>query len=278
MPLRKKILIALIILFAAVFLVCAFLLGKYLFESMQSKQVYDELASLVEDAMPTNAPTLPPDPEKPTDPPTEPPSPYVEVTDPRTGAQRSILREYAEVYTRNPDLVGWLKIDGTVINYPVMQTPDNPNYYLQRDFYGNYSAHGCLYAQENSNIATSSNITIYGHNMKDGSMFAALFNYGYYSFWQEHRYITFDTLTEHRTYEIFAVFDTTASEGEGFAYHTFVDGGEGAYNWFIDNCRALRYYNTGVSTQYGDQFITLSTCEYTQTNGRLVLVAKLIKE
>jgi sortase B len=278
MPLRKKILIALIILFAAIFLVCAFLLGKYLFESMQSKQVYDELASLVEDAMPTNAPTLPPDPEKPTDPPTEPPSPYVEVTDPRTGAQRSILREYAEVYTRNPDLVGWLKIDGTVINYPVMQTPDNPNYYLQRDFYGNYSAHGCLYAQENSNIATSSNITIYGHNMKDGSMFAGLFNYGYYGFWQEHRYITFDTLTEHRTYEIFAVFDTTASEGEGFAYHTFVDGGEGAYNWFIDNCRALRYYNTGVSTQYGDQFITLSTCEYTQTNGRLVLVAKLVKE
>ena len=278
MPLRKKILIALIILFAAVFLVCTFLIGKYLFESMQSKQVYDELANLVEDAMPTNAPTLPPDPEKPTDPPTEPPSPYVEVTDPRTGAQRSILREYAEVYTRNPDLVGWLKIDGTVINYPVMQTPDNPNYYLQRDFYGNYSAHGCLYAQENSNIATSSNITIYGHNMKDGSMFAGLFNYGYYSFWQEHRYITFDTLTEHRTYEIFAVFDTTASEGEGFAYHTFVDGGEGAYNWFIDNCRALRYYNTGVSTQYGDQFITLSTCEYTQTNGRLVLVAKLVKE
>ncbi len=280
MPLRKKILIALIIVFALTFLVCAFLIGKYLWESNQAKQVYDELAGLVEVAKPTDGPTQPPDPEKPTEPPTEPPSPYVEVTHPKTGQTVQILREYAEVFSRNSDLVGWLKIDGTVINYPVMQTPDSPDYYLKRDFYGNYSAHGCLYAQENCNVfSPSDNITIYGHNMKDGSMLSGIFNYASKAFWQEHPYITFDTISEHRTYEVFAVLDTTASEGQGFAYHTFVDADtEDHFNWFVNTCRYLSYYDTGVEVNYGDSFITLSTCEYTQANGRLILVAKLIKE
>ena len=275
---RKKILIALICVFAAIFLVCAFFLVKYFWESVQSKQVYDELAGLVEDAKPTQMPTPAPDPEQPTDPPTEPPSPYVEVVDPKTGQTISVLREYAEVYSRNSDLVGWLRIDGTPINYPVMQTPDSPDYYLKRDFYGNYSSHGCLYAQENCDVfAPSDNITIYGHNMRDGSMLAGIFSYVSPDFWQEHRYITFDTIYEHRTYEVFAIFGTTASEGQGFAYHTFVDAsGEGEFDWFVNNCGILRYYDTGVSVEYGDSFITLSTCEYSQTNGRLVLVAKLV--
>ena len=279
MPLKRAILIILIILFSAVFLFCAFQIGSYLWESMQSKQVYDELANMVEDAKPTNAPTLPPDPEKPTDPPTEPPSPYVEVTHPKTGQTVQVLREYAEVFSRNADLIGWLKIEGTAINYPVMQTPDNPNYYLQRDFYGNYSSHGCLYAKENCDVlAPSDNITIYGHNMRDGSMLSGIFAYTNREFGLEHRYITFDTITEHRTYEVFAVFGTTASEGEGFAYHTFVDAAsESEFYWFINNCGRLRYYDTGVEISYGDSFITLSTCEYSQANGRLVLVAKLIE-
>ncbi len=275
---KKGILITLICIFAAVFLVSAFFIGKYFWESAQSKQVYDALASLVSTAPPTQTPTPSAEPEQPTEAPTEPPSPYVEVTNPKTGEVISVLREYAEVYARNSDLVGWLKIEGTTINYPVMQTPDSPDYYLKRDFYGNYSSHGCLYAQENCDVAAPcDNITIYGHNMRDGSMFAGLFNYGYYDFWQNHKYITFDTLTEHRTYEVFAVFTTTASEGQGFAYHTFVEAGsESQFNWFVNNCRQLRFYDTGISVQYGDSFITLSTCEYTQTNGRWVLVAKLV--
>ena len=223
---------------------------------------------------------IPADPQAPTEPPAEPPSPYVEVSHPETGETIQVLREYAEVFIRNPDMIGWLKIDGTVINYPVMQTIDAPNYYLKRDFYGNYSAHGCLYAQENCNVlAPSDNITIYGHNMKDGSMFAGLFNFASKAFWQEHRYITFDTITQRRTYEVFAVFDTTASEGQGFAYHSFVDAyTQEHFDWFVNTCRQLSYYDTGVTANFGDSFITLSTCEYTQANGRLVLVAKLVEE
>ena len=113
--------------------------------------------------------------------------------------------------------------------------------------------------------------------MRDGSMFTQLKYYRQADFRNENPYIFFDTLTELHTYEIIAVFVTTASVGEGFSYHSFVDAeNEKDFNDFVAKCKKLALYDTGVSAEYGDKLICLSTCEYTRVNGRLVVVAKRI--
>lgn len=267
----------LIVIFAATFLVSAFLLIRYFWESRQVQSRYDDLAALVEQNMaPEPADTAPEGSQAPTD--ATEPSPLVEITDPVTGKTVSVLRQYAELYRMNSDLAGWLKIDGTMVNYPVMQTPESPDYYLKRSFDKAYSEHGCLYAREVCDLnAPSDNITIYGHHMRDGSMFGGLSRYKDQSYYESHSTLIFDTLTQSHTYEILAVFLTTASEGEGFHYHLFSDASDEAhYDEFVDTCKALSLYDTGVDAVYGDKLITLSTCDYTQTNGRLVLVAKRI--
>ena len=174
--------------------------------------------------------------------------------------------------------MGWIKIEGTKINYPVMQTPDFADYYLNRDFYGQPSVHGCIYVNETSDVfKPSDNLLIHGHRMKDGSMFALLHKYKDKKFWQDHPLITFDTISEHHTYQILAVFLTTTSVGKGFQYYKFIDAAsEAEYDAFVDRCKELSLYDTGVDAVYGDKLISLSTCEYSQSNGRLVVVAKRI--
>ena len=265
--LKKWMYNALIVLLAGVFVVSGVMLAAYWLESRQQAEAYDALAALVEQAAPA--------PDAPTDP-TATVSPWVSVTDPQTGAAVQVLPEYAQLYTMNSDLVGWICLPGTKLNYPVMQTPDSPDYYLKRDFYEKSSSHGCIYAKEDCDVAGGSdNITLYGHYMKDGSMFAPLGAYRKQDYWAQNRVIQFDTLQEHHTYEIFAVFVTTASVGQGFRYHTFVQADTAQeFDDFVSQCKALSLYDTGITPQYGDKLITLSTCEYTQTNGRLVVVAR----
>ena len=209
-----------------------------------------------------------------------PPAGTVALVHPETGEQAHVLPEFQELWLLNPDFVGWITIDGTHIDYPVVQSAVNKaDYYLKRDFYGKRTERGCIYAREQCDLLLpSDNITIYGHRMNDGTMFGDLGKYKRQSFWEDHRYVRFDTLWERGIYEIIAVFQTQAAGDDFFAYHTFVDAAsESEFYWFINNCGRLRYYDTGVEVNYGDSFITLSTCEYSQANGRLVLVAKLIE-
>ena len=186
-----------------------------------------------------------------------------------------MLPEYAALYEMNDDLVGWISIPGTRVDYPVMQTPDHTDYYLKRNFNQDHSEHGCIYIREACDIMEpSDNITIYGHNMLDGSMFAALHDYIDQETWEKNPLILFDNLYEYHTYEIFAVFKTTASMGKGFSYHQMVDAeSEEAFNDFIATCKDLSFYDTGITPVYGEKVICLSTCEYTLTNGRLVVAA-----
>lgn len=202
----------------------------------------------------------------------------VTVQDPDTGEEVQVMEEYAELYLLNNDVVGWIQIPDTVINYPVMHTPGWKDYYLHVDLYDEYSNHGSIYAREECDFLTpSDNVTIYGHNMKDGTMFAALRKYEDRSFWEDHQYIFLDTLTQRHIYQVICVFQTTASVGEGFGYHLFVDAADEAeYNEYISTCQSLAMYDTGLSAEYGDKLITLSTCVFNQTNGRLVVVAKRI--
>lgn len=183
---------------------------------------------------------------------------------------------YQELHAENPDMVGWLQIDGTKINYPVMQTTlDNPNYYLYRDFDKNDSIRGSIYAAEICDVfAPSDNITLFGHNMKDGSMFAYLGNYYEKSTWENNPMIFFDTLTESHVYQIFAVFKTSGTDNVGFAYHQMANAkDEAEFNQFVATCKELAFYDTGITPVYGDKLLCLSTCEYTIDNGRFVVAA-----
>lgn len=280
----------LLVIFAAVFAVCAYILVDYFLESRQQQGDFDELAALVGTRPQLVIPTEPENSESTQQtvdpnwggldltPNVDPNEGLIPINHPDTGELFYILPEYATVFMKNTDMVGWMTIPGTKINYPVMQTPDNKDYYLYRDFYKKSSTAGCLYVREECDVfAPSDNLTIYGHKKNDGTMFAALHNYKKKSFWEENRYFTFDTLKERQTFEVMSVFITTASVGEGFNYHLFVDAHtEKQFNEFVDTCKELALYDTGVDAQYGDKFITLSTCDFGRTNGRFVVVAKRV--
>lgn len=276
----KRILFyVILVLLIGVFLYSAYRLGSYILESVLTKGDYQDISNLHNEyTTPRPVITSPgdtqPDTGETTPPPITAPE-FVTINHPETGEEMKVLPEFAEIFLKNPDTVGWIAIPGTVIDYPVMQHPEHKDYYLQRDFNKKYNLHGCIYAREECDINTpSDNITMYGHRMQDGSMFAQLVNYTKESFYQKNRYIYFDTLTERHTYEIFAVFKTTATLGEGFRYHDFINAAdEAAFNRHISTCKRLSLYDTGITPVYGDKIITLSTCEYSQENGRLVIVA-----
>lgn len=231
--------------FATVFAVSAALLLWYGVKSHRQAAVYGRLAAAVQRADPT-------------------PTQAGEVTPPD---------EYRALSEENPDMVGWIRIDGTDIDYPVVQRVDEPNYYLKHDFAGRYTDFGCPFAQENCDVqAPSDNVILYGHNMKDGSMFSDLVRYQSRSFWETHRTIHFDTLTRRDEYEVLAVCRIAAN---AFAFHRFVDAADAMdFADYVAACKERALYDTGVNAQYGDKLLTLSTCEYSQENGRLLVVAK----
>ena len=232
---------------------CGYHIYNHYAHEAEQTEAFEEIAAIVEQAQTEdgNAPEVP-------------------LTE-----EENILTEYGELYLKNTDMVGWLSIAGTTLNYPVMQTPNEPNYYLKHNFEKEYSDLGTPYIQENCDLTGSDNLVIYGHHIKGGKMFGALNDYKSKSFYEEHKTILFDTLTEQAEYEIVAVFKTVAYSSEGFRYYDFVNAENAeAFDEYIAKCKELALYDTGVSAEYGDRLITLSTCEYSAQNGRLVVVAK----
>ncbi|MBQ3478451.1 MAG: class B sortase [Clostridia bacterium] len=183
------------------------------------------------------------------------------------------------LHERNPDCVAWITIEGTVIDYPVMYRPNPKNYYLHRDFNGNHASAGALFIAENCDPDDGDNVIIYGHHMNSGKMFAALNQYKKQSFYEEHRRIVYETLHGQETYEVMFAFTTPVYTGHDFEYYAFskANGAE-EYDAYISACRERALYDTGVTARYGDKLLTLSTCEYSQKNGRMVVVARKIDE
>ncbi len=192
----------------------------------------------------------------------------------------TVLDEYKTLYNKNKSLIGWIKIDDTNIDYPVMQSPD-PDYYLTHDFYQEYDKNGSIFLDPACDIVDrSTNLIIYGHHMKSGKMFGSLENYSRESFYQEHRYITFDTIYEKGTYEIMYVFRSRIYHEDEivFKYYQFIDvDSEAEFYSNMNEMAALSLYDTGVTAEYGDELLTLSTCDYQEANGRFVVVAKRIE-
>lgn len=191
-----------------------------------------------------------------------------------------MLPEFQELYERNSDIVGWLKMDGTRIEYPVMQNPQDPEYYLNHDFDKKENKGGLPFLDAHSRIDGSDILLIHGHHMKNGWMFKDLMKYKKESFFKEHATFEFSTLYEKNEYEIIAVIlsQVYRKSDDVFKYYQIENVSTPAeFDSYVQNIKSLALYDTGVTARYGDELIVLSTCEYSTQNGRLAVVARKLK-
>ena len=233
------------------------LLDQY-FDAKNSAETFDTLAEKVVEV-------------------TKPAVPDEETTETTEEVQEAELAQekYGALFEHNQDFIGWISIDGTNVNYPVMQTPSNPDYYLKHSFEKSYSDYGVPYIDEACALGISNNIVVYGHHMRNGSMFADICKYTDKSFYEDHKTIKFDTLSTLGEYEVVAVFRFDTNN-ETFKFNEYTTMDEDEFNEFMENVRSRQLYDTGVDAEYGDELLTLSTCEYTYKNGRFVVVAKKV--
>ena len=171
--------------------------------------------------------------------------------------------------------VGWLRIDGTAINYPVMQSKDEPEFYLHHAISGEYSYPGVPFLDARCDIGVSNQLIIYGHNMKNGTMFHNLRYYSSYSYWQNHRYICLDTVNGFARYEVMAVIQYDADH-DPFRFNAFTEMDADTFAWFVQQVHARQIYETNVMASFGDELLTLSTCDWTYENGRLLVIARRV--
>lgn len=185
---------------------------------------------------------------------------------------------YDELYEQNPDMFGWIKIEDTKIDYPVMFTPSDPDYYLHHSFEKRYTASGTPFV-DSTCFEGCGNYLIYGHHMNNKKMFAGLLDYADEEFWESHKTVIFDTVEEHGEYTIFAAFNTKvfkASDDDAFHWYNYTDlTDEDVFNEYIEKINEVKLYDTGVDVGFGDELITLSTCGSTSRK-RFVVVAKRV--
>ena len=191
----------------------------------------------------------------------------------------TVLDQYKSLYNSNKNLIGWLKIDDTIIDYPVMQTEDN-EFYLNHNTEQQPDKNGTLFMDAACSITKpSTNYIIYGHNMRSGRMFGSLSKYKDASFCESHPVIQFDTIYESARYQVMYAFESRIyNEDEVvFKYYQFIDAASAKeFDSYMDEMKQLSLYDTGVTASFGDQLLTLSTCDYGEEDGRFVVVAKRI--
>lgn len=256
----KKIII---ILLAALFLVAAFMVVKELLQQAEDQAQFDELAALVtvETPKPATQPAQPqsPEEEQETEPATEP----VPVT-----------RDLTPLFDRNADCIGWIQIPGTQVNYPVMHTPREPERYLHKNFYGEYSPAGVPFMDGNCALQDHNRI-LYGHNMKNGTMFAEIKYYRDIAYWESHPTVEFQTAEGSARYAVFAVVQVKDVD-DWYNFHSAPD--QATYDRLIEEIKARSLYDTGITPAYGTQLLTLSTCYGAESDDRILVIAAQINE
>ena len=189
-----------------------------------------------------------------------------------------VIKKLKEKYS---NLVGWIKISGTNIDYPIMQADDN-DYYLKKNYKGEYNMNGSIFLDYRTEYGNSNyNQLIYGHNNQNDKMFENLLDYENKEFYKENPYIEITTDKEKNIYEIFAVFKSKVyekNEDVSFKYYNVIDlSTEELFCEYINNCKNKSLYEINILPEFGDCIITLSTCEYSNEEGRFVVVARLKK-
>ena len=251
---RKKntILVALIGVFSVLLLVSAYMIVSYFYHSKKEQQAFEALANVTFEA-----------------------SSQVDTDKGDTAA----LLGYRALQEQNPSFFGWIRIENTNINYPVMHTPDAPEYYLHRAFDGSHSRSGVPFLDAKC-FKGCGNYLIYGHNMRDDSMFSALLSYAEEDYRLQHPHIYFDTPDELGVYEVVAAFYSQAYEQEDegvFRFYSYKNLSNAAvFNEYVALVNHASLYDSAVDAKYGEALLTLSTCSSHIDDGRFVVVAKKI--
>ena len=266
---QKRLIVIISFIAAATAILSLYMIVSTIITGAQEQSAFDELTAIVElqreqEDVPDSKPQKPENITAPA------------VTEPITDIEPVILPEYEALYEQNHDLFGWLRIDDTPINYPVMHTPDEPQYYLRRAFDKSDSQSGTPFL-DGACFEGCGNYIIYGHHMKNETMLGTLPKYADKEYWEQHRTICFDTLYEHGEYEVIAAFygKAIAKGDPGFRYYQYTDLTDPAvFEEYMEQVNAAAIYDTEITAEYGDELITLSTCSYHTTDGRFVVVAK----
>ena len=243
------------IFFAVLFLVSAGMLLKRYLEDRRTENEFASLAALVE---------------------TQPAAEGTGAAPQQTQTQDP-AEKFAALRQRNEDFIGWISIEGTNLDFPVMYRPDSKDFYLRHGFDGEYSNYGVPYLDEDCTLTAenrSQNLVIYGHNMKTGTIFGCLTDYKKADTYRKHPVIEFDTLYGDGSYEVFAAFAIDVVEEPDFAYYDAIDLDESAFNAFVAEVKRRSDVDSGITPVYGEDLITLSTCEYSTANGRYVVCAR----
>lgn len=259
----------LLFLLAAALLVFGGLLGRDICRARRERAAYRELARRVHDVeRPQPSPMVQAVPEE---------SPPAEISPEGAPGEEAApaLSPYEALAEENPDFAGWLSIPDTPVDYPVMYTPQEPEYYLRRAFDGTSAVSGSLFIGSGC-APGGAHVIIYGHNMNDGSMFGSLAQYAEKDYAAAHPVIRFDTLDEAGEYRVLAVFYSHAypSGEEGFRYYQYTDLSQPeAFAEYVQKAKEASIYDTGVEAYRGGRLLTLSTCSYHRENGTFVVVA-----
>lgn len=250
------------ILFVCIFAICA----VYLFNSCKEKNQTEKDFEVIRKAVEKNEDTA------------EGTVEYASAEPEVRYAENGMLASYYELYLSNNDMVGWIKIDGTKIDYPVMYNSESNAYYLHRNFKKENSSDGIPFMDyQCTPNEFGDNVIIYAHNLRNGGMFHDLLNYCSKDFWEKHKTVRYDTMYNMCEYEIFAAFHTSIGSKDEFEYYRFVNAdSETEYNTFVNSCIGHSLYSTGIRPEYGDTLLTLSTCSYNTDNERFVVVCRRI--
>ncbi len=274
------------ILLVIAFVCLAVLRLLLLWNQIQDRHSQDTLEGLREQASRSSEETLSPSPAAPSPTPTPAPTPTPVPTPTPTPTSaptpvptpEAVENPYREAFLSNEDMCAWIQIPDTNIDYPVMWTPEDEEYYLYRDFDGSDNKNGCLILDTDSCVdPLTTNLIIHGHNMKSGAMFGNLTDYQEEAFYQGHKEIILYTEGCQRNYEVIAVFRSQVfrKSEEVFKFYKFFQADtQEEFDDFYNNIKEMSLYDTGVTAEFGDHFITLSTCVYHVENGRFVVVAK----
>lgn len=251
MVMKIRTIIQVLLIF--VFAICAVFVFKYFYNAKQSQDNFNDLKEIVKKEA------------------------AEDITDsyiPKR-ADNGMIEAYYELYKRNNDMAGWINIPDTPIDYPVVQCGDN-NFYLYRDFDKKHQSSGIPFLDFQCG-ENSANDIIYAHNMRNGSMFAALTKYSDKEFYTAHKQFVYDTVYDKGRYVIFAVFTTTVGSKNEFKYYEYIDMNEEKFEEYVKKVKELSLYETDITPAYGDKLLTLSTCAYHTSDERFVVTAKRIK-
>ena len=238
----KKLIPFIIIILAVVLILSFVMILRETSQSKEEKQAFDALTEVV-----------------------------VQDEDVKIEEEENVIRKrnLTPLFEENADCVGWVCIEGTALDYPVMHTPNEPQKYLHLSFDKEYSYSGVPFLQESVNM-DSDNLILYGHNMKNGSMFATITKYRERSFYEAHSVIEFETAEGLVYYDVFAVVMLKSNDSW---YHFITAEDEGAYDQMVKAIKERALYDTGMIPAHGQQLLTLSTCYGENDDDRLILIA-----